>query len=191
MKALFHFAADIQKIFKKNHWKYCFIGGLALQRWGEPRLTVDIDIMLLTGFGKEEQFVDELLKHFESRISDAREFALTKRVLLLRSPEMIGIDISMAGLPFEETVVDRATYFKFLPGVNLLTCSAEDLIVLKAFADRSRDWADIEGIIIRQQNKLDWPYIRDQLTPLCEIKESPEILEKLKRKIEQEKKYLS
>jgi hypothetical protein len=34
--------------------------------------------------------------------------------------------------------------------VPLHTCSAEDLIVLRAFADRSKDWVDIEGVIIRQ-----------------------------------------
>ena len=31
------------------------MGGVALQRWGEPRLTQDVDLTLLTGFGDEEQ----------------------------------------------------------------------------------------------------------------------------------------
>ena len=53
----------------------------------------------------------------------------------------------------------------FLPGVSLLTCSAEDLIVLKAFADRDQDWLDIEGILFRQKGLLDWDYILTELTP--------------------------
>lgn len=45
------------------------------------------------------------------------------------------------------------------------TRSAEDLIVLKAFADRPKDWLDIEGILIGQAAQLDWPYVRAQLAP--------------------------
>ena len=56
---------------------------------------------------------------------------------------------------------------------------ARFLIVLKSFADRPKDWVDIEGIIIRQAEHLDWPYVREQLAPLAELKESPEILRRL------------
>jgi hypothetical protein len=45
------------------------------------------------------------------------------------------------------------------PGVALVTCSAEDLIVFKAFAGRERDWLDIEGIALRQRGRLDEPLI--------------------------------
>jgi hypothetical protein len=33
--------------------------------------------------------------------------------------------------------------------------TAEDLIALKAFADRPKDWLDIDGILIRQYATLD------------------------------------
>ena len=59
MRDLFHLAADLQVFFIRHHWEFCFIGGIALQRWGEPRLTRDVDVSLLTGFGKEEPFVDK------------------------------------------------------------------------------------------------------------------------------------
>ena len=51
----------------------------------------------------------------------------------------------------------------------------------KAFADRPKDWMDIEGVIIRQGNALDWPYVREQLAPLPELKEAPQLLESLER----------
>jgi hypothetical protein len=56
-----------------------------------------------------------------------------------------------------------------------------DLIVLKAFADRPKDWMDIEGVIIRQGATLDWPYVRTQLAPLAELKEAPGLLETLEQ----------
>lgn len=179
MKALFHLAGELEDVFRKHHWKFCFIGAIALQRWGEPRLTIDVDVTLLTGFGTEEPFVDELLKLYEGRMSDARNFALTKRVLLLRSSRGIGIDIALGALPFEEEVVKRSSHFQFLPDVSLRTCSAEDLIVMKTFAERDRDWLDVHGIIIRQGTKLDWRYIKEELAPLCELKERPQILRRL------------
>ena len=61
----------------------------------------------------------------------------------------------------------------------MLTCSAEDLVVLKAFAARGRDWIDVEGIIVRQAGALDWPYIEEHLGPLAALKEAPEILTEL------------
>lgn len=98
--------------------------------------------------------------HYEGRLTDTKTFALTKRVLLLHSQGKIDIDIALGGFPFEKDVITRSTLYEFIPTVALLTCSAEDLIVLKSFADRGRDWVDVEGIIIRQGTKLDFDYIK-------------------------------
>jgi hypothetical protein len=181
MIELFRLAAELQDICRGRHWQFCFIGGIAVQRWGEPRVTQDVDMTILTGFGDESSYVDCLLQRFAARIPDAADFALQHRVLLLQSESGIGIDIALGGLPFEQLVVQRASPFEFLPDVTLMTCSAEDLIVLKAFADRSRDWVDVEGVITRQKSALDWAYIEGQLSPLVQAKESPEILERLRQ----------
>lgn len=82
-------------------------------------------------------------------------------------------------------MVDRATSFSYAPECSLITCSAEDLVVLKAFADRGKDWMDIEGILVRQDCGLDLEYIIDRLTPLCELKDAPEIVEKLHQFVEE------
>jgi hypothetical protein len=175
-------ATEVQVLCESQGWRFCFIGGLALQRWGEPRETIDVDLTLWTGFGGEEPFVRKLLEHFDARIADAAEFALTRRVLLARARSGVGLDIALGGLPFEESVVARSSLFAFPPHTLLRTSSAEDLIVMKAFAARTKDWLDVEGIIIRQTGKLDWAYIRGQLQPLAELKESPEIMDDLQRR---------
>ena len=122
---------------------------------------------------------------FRSRISNAKDFALTNRVLLLLASNGVAVDISLAGLAFEQEMIERATSFSYSPDCSLITCSAEDLIILKAFADRTKDWTDIEGILIRQDPGLDFNYIIEQLTPLCELKEAPEIVEKLRHLVEE------
>ena len=180
MTDLIAVAAELQKFCEKQHWNFCIIGGLALLFWGEQRLTKDVDLTLLTGFGEEEIYIDALLEKFSPRIEDAKNFALRNRVLLLQTADKIGIDISLGAFPFEETMVNRAAPQKYLPKISLRICSAEDLIVLKAFAARSKDWNDIQTVLIKQR-KLDWKYINEQLAPLVELKEEPEILAKLEK----------
>lgn len=126
-----------------------------------------------------------LLAHFDARIEHAAEFALTRRVLLLRAKSGVGLDIALGGLPFEESAISRSSIFSFPGDALLRTCSAEDLIVMKAFAARAKDWLDVEGFITRQTGKLDWRYIHAQLKPLAELKGAPELLGELeKRRVE-------
>ena len=66
------------------------------------------------------------------------------------------------------------------PGVLLRFCTPEDLIVMKTFANREQDWIDVRMTIVRQGTKgLDWRYIRQHLRPLLELKEEPELMDRL------------
>jgi len=102
--------------------------------------------------------------------ADARRFALERRVLLVESSAGVALDISLAGLPFEERVVARSSAFAFAPDVSLVTRSAEDLVILKAFAGRVQDWMDVEGIIVRQGARLDRALVLEELRPLLDLK---------------------
>ncbi|MCI0746807.1 MAG: hypothetical protein L0Y58_15500 [Verrucomicrobia subdivision 3 bacterium] len=183
MKALYEFAAEVQAFLEQQNWQFCFIGGVAVQRWSEARVTQDVDLTLLTGFGNEENYVDRLLSRFEPRIADARNFALQRRVLLLCSRDKnIGLDVALGAFPFEKSAVERAVNFQFLPNVRLRICTAEDLIVFKVFAGRAVDWRDVEMTIARQgEARLDWNYIRAQLQPLLELKGQLEVLDDLQK----------
>ena len=182
MTDLFEVAQQVQTFAQKNEWSFCFIGGIAVQHWGEPRVTLDVDLTLLTGFGEEESYIDTLLEEFPGRISNTKEFALLNRVLLLKSSGNVGIDIALGALPFEEEATLRAKEIEITSDISLQLCTAEDLLVMKAFANRPRDWVDIESVIKRQEsNQLDWEYIVSRLTPLADAKESPEILTRLKQ----------
>lgn len=184
MNALFQAAKDIADFMDARGWRYCVIGGLAVMRWGEPRTTQDVDLTLLTGFGEEERYIDALLAGFGSRGADPRGRALINRVLLLSAANGVGVDVALAGFPFEEEIMGRASVFEYDAGCQLKTCSAEDLVVAKAFADRPKDWLDVEGILIRQGNKLDVKLVLRLLTPLCELKEAPEIVARFRKLVE-------
>lgn len=181
MKKLVSTAKLFQSYCESNALPFCFIGGLALQAHGEPRVTLDVDATVYTGFERDDETISLLLRGFEPRRPDAAQFAQLNRVLLLKSSDEVGIDVALAGLAYEKDVIDRAKPVEYLPGVALRICMAEDLIVLKAFANRRRDWADIEGVIRRQKSNLDWIYIESALEPLAVATDRPELVDMLRQ----------
>jgi hypothetical protein len=176
-------AGEVQTFCQKQGWSFCFIGGIAVQRWGEPRLTQDVDLTLLTGFGAEEKFIDIFLHEFQARRTDAREFALNHRVLLLQTRNGVGVDAALGALPFEERSIQRSSTWAWADGQSLITCSAEDLVVHKSFAGRDLDWGDVERVLTRQHGKLDFKQIQTELKPLLELKGELEAVDKLERMI--------
>jgi hypothetical protein len=185
-------AADqVQRLCQQHGWRFCFIGGVAVQRWGEPRLTQDVDLTLLTGFGAEDGFVDALLEELRPRRMDARPFALRHRVLLAQTADGVSVDIALGALPFEERAVARASEWRIGPSLVLTTCSAEDLVAHKAFAGRDLDWADVERVLTRQHGKLNLPQIRAELKPLLELKNAPDSLDKLEQMLATVERRLS
>lgn len=166
--------------------KSCVIGGVALQRWGEPRFTADADLSVLVEPGEETRVANALLARLEARIDGAAEFATRSRVVLARSEQGVGLDIVLAGLPFEARVVERSTPWELGQGEHLRTCSAEDLVVMKVFAGRDKDWADVTSVLERRGGELDLALIRRELQPLLAAKEAPELGDELERRIERQ-----
>jgi hypothetical protein len=181
---IFAAALEVQAFCEGRGFRFCFIGGLALQRWGEPRLTQDVDVTVISGFGREPEYTDQFLSIFAPRIPDAREFALRHRVLLLLARNAIPLDVALGAMPFEERAVNRASPFPVAEGISLLTCSAEDLIVFKTFAGRAQDWIDVEGITLRQHRRLDEGRIWEELIPLLKLKEDEQSEPRLRRLLE-------
>lgn len=173
-------ALEVQRTLSSSGERFCLIGGLALQRWGKQRLTKDVDVTVLCSFGDENAALDRLARLFAWRMTDGREFALRNRVLLMRSSGGVPLDIALGGLPYEERCVTRSSLWKFGAGKVLRVCSAEDLIVLKAFAGRPQDWIDVESVVIRRHRALDWTLVFGELSPLVALKESSEALDRLR-----------
>jgi len=173
-------AAEVCAFMAERQWKFCIIGGLAVQQWGEPRTTLDADFTLLTGWGDEERYVKEVLGHFESRIPGNFDYFVAQRILLIRSSNGIDIDIALGALPFEEAMIERAVTREFSHDVSLPCCTAEDLVVMKAFAGRARDWMDVEGVVKRQA-QLDIDYVLGHISDFNELSNEPDLFGRVKR----------
>jgi hypothetical protein len=159
---------------------FCFIGGLSVQRWSEPRYTRDVDATVFVGFGHEREMAQDILDTFHARIDDPLEFALLNRVLLIEDNRGCPIDLSLGAMPFELEMIERST-LELIDAEQdeLRICSPSDLVILKTFAGRPQDWLDVRGTIVRSASLLDWELIEEELRVLLELKEEIDSLERL------------
>ena len=112
MNELCRVALAVQTECERHGWRFCFIGGLAVQHWGEPRFTRDVDVTLLTVFGNEEAYIDPFLTAFAPRIDRCREFALQNRVLL---PRLITALLCETSNQWETGKIDLNMEYQHLP----------------------------------------------------------------------------
>ena len=160
------------------------IGGVAVSLLGKPRLTADIDAVVLASEGDLEGLLNQACRQgLEPRIPDAVGFARDRRVLLLRHPGSgIGVDVSLGLLPFEQEAVGRGR--RVTAGtLEFMIPTPEDLIVMKAVAHRAKDLEDIRGILA-QHRDLDVAHITNWVRQFAEVLEAPEVWGDLKTLIE-------
>lgn len=170
-------AQEVLDLLASHGHSACAIGGLAVLRWGEPRVTQDVDISVLAPWGEEAPVVDLLVEHLPVRRPDARAFALANRVLLVTSADGVPIDVGLAALPFEREALSRAREWRWTPELAFPVCTAEDLLIYKLAAGRPRDLLDVDGIVRLQWRNLDIERVRSRTRELAAMLEGPDLLE--------------
>lgn len=181
MNLQFETAWRLHQFLSEREILYVIIGGIAVQRWGQPRLTRDVDLTVLLQAGREEPVLREMLRAFPGRVDDALRFALVHRVLPVQVPGGSEADITL-GLPgYEEGVIARAVDYDLGDGRVVRLCSAEDLIIHKAVAGRPQDVMDIEGIVARQRDRLDLAHLRRWLGEFSALLDDPAVAQRFER----------
>lgn len=177
-------AANIASFLGEQDIPYAVIGGLAVQYWGEPRTTADVDIVVIVSPERLGDFLNAAVRKFKPRLSDAVAFALENRTLLLSNAEGTPIDVSL-GIPgYEEEVLRRAVMVTLPDSQSVRMVSPEDLIIHKSVAGRPRDQEDIERVLVRQKCSLDFDYIRGWLNDLRELVDDHDIVYVFERALE-------
>lgn len=164
------------------------IGGVAASILGRPRMTRDIDALVLL----EEKYWDRFLLDgakfgFIPRLTDCLNFAKKSRVLLIRHKRSgIDVDITFGALAFEKEAISRAVWFD-IKKIRLPLPTPEDLIIMKAIAHRSTDLADIESILDLNP-KLNLRRVRRWVKEFSGAIEMPEILNDLENILARKRK---
>lgn len=167
--------------FQIAHVSGMVIGGVASSFLGRPRVTRDIDAVVLL----DNKLWKDFLKSgeqfgFYPRIEDSLSFAQKNRVLLVKhNPSGIDADISFGALPFEEEAVSRAIKINIMD-IDIPLPTPEDLIIMKAVAHRPVDMADIQAIL-DSGTDVDLRRIRYWVKEFATVLEIPEILNDLEK----------
>jgi hypothetical protein len=139
------------------------IGGLAVTVWGEPRLTRDVDVKVSLQRDQGASLVS-LLRSDYHFLSDRPIQTLQQLGMLFVKDETgLRLDLLLADTPFDVQAIERAQPVEIQSGQTLTVCTPEDLIIYKMISTRPRDQEDVQGIVRRQQQKLDDTYILDWL----------------------------
>lgn len=157
------------------------IGGVAASILGRPRVTRDVDALVLLDEKDWGEFLSAGTEFgFVARVTDPLDFARKAKVLLVRhKPSGIDVDVTFGALPFEKEAITNGVWVD-IRGVRLPLPTAEDLIIMKAVAHRPRDLADIESIMDAHQ-KLNLRKIRRWVREFSTVVEMPEIFNDLEK----------
>lgn len=172
---------DVQEFLKKQGVPYMIIGGIGNLVWGEPRLTVDIDITIHISPVKERDFIADTGARFKVLVDNPDDFVKKTKVLPVEITEGIKGDIIFAGLDYEKMAIERAVEVEISKNNRVRVCTAEDLIIHKAISEREKDWQDIEGILLRRSGLLDKKYIINWLSQFASALDKPGIQKRFEK----------
>jgi len=168
------------RTLEKHRYRYAVVGGIALSQWGVARYTYAVDLKVLV----------PNLDFDSARTMLRATFPFRARSQVPENPFIVAVDIDgvtvdflLTVLGYEEQIIERAIQ-RDLGGWLVWICSAEDLIIQKAVAGRSKDWPDVEALLIEQYGKLDQVYIEDWLKQFADALENPELLDEYHKIVE-------
>jgi predicted nucleotidyltransferase len=171
----------LQHLLERFENKGVIIGGVAASLLGQPRLTVDIDAVIVLSIDDLPKLIEAATKEgMIARIADAEAFARKNRILLLQHESSgINIDISLGILPFEFEMVERGQGFQ-LGDLHVRLPTPEDLIIMKAIAHRSKDLEDIKAVAASHPN-LDKGRIRYWVDQFAAALEMPDLWNEIEK----------
>lgn len=140
---------ELLSAFNAHNVKYLIVGGYAVSFHAQPRVTKDIDILILP-VAENAKAVHEALASFGaplagisvSDFSDRKKFFRVGRepVAVDILPEIEGVDFDRAWTGRVEAVIDDRR------GLKAFFISKDDLIASKLASGRPQDIADVAAI---------------------------------------------
>ncbi|HLQ37459.1 MAG TPA: hypothetical protein VK348_06645 [Planctomycetota bacterium] len=145
-------------------------GAIAYNYYGPPRLTQDVDVLVVVPDLKAPALVDALAgAGFRHGDLDSRPVELVPVLADLRSRAHLAVfqyhgvrvEVFVPWHPFHQRVLRRSPE-RALNGRTIRIHSAEDLIVFKKIFDRPKDLQDIRAMLLANKGLLDLEQIRGE-----------------------------
>ncbi len=147
-------------VLRRSRIPYMFVGGLAVNYWGIPRTTFDVDISIGMSAKDVVRLVRPLRRlKFDVHEEDIKLITRIGNTFMTRSPlTEHRVDFWIPRTEFEQHSLGRRRQGSVYGRLSWLI-SPEDLVLMKLLAGRGKDRGDTAGIIARQGNRLDWRYV--------------------------------
>ncbi len=145
--------------FEKQNIPYALIGAMALNMYGRPRTTLDIDFLVLI----DEKELDNIKDQAISEIILLDEEWIKNNPMLAKSHvrfniEEVAIDFMLPRDDHDKQVLKRRQKKKIHNQI-LWIITPEDLILQKLKVGRPRDFEDALTVLERLSGKLDVQYL--------------------------------
>ncbi len=141
---------------------YVLVGGIAVIAYGNPRTTVDVDIIVRLNKDKIEEFTEFLQtegffadpRDLQKALQEKSHFTAELKNTLFR------VDIKGIYNECDRRTMNNKKKIEF-EGITMFVASPEDTIAHKLLYGSEQDLSDAEGIYVRQLKTLDHAYLMD------------------------------
>ena len=137
---------DLSDALDRGGIQWAVAGAVAANSYrDETRTTSDLDILLALAGVDIAEVQDALRQRGWLTIAVAEGF-----LLRVQHPEAGRVDLMVSGTDYETGVIARAHQVSHGENLSFKTLAVEDVVILKLIANRWRDHADIESILVAQ-----------------------------------------
>jgi hypothetical protein len=148
--------AEVGRILHAANLPAVLIGGQAVNCWVEPRITMDVDVTVLSD-GAAIRHARSLFESAGFAIQLNQDGGGASGPDFFRfehSDTQVQLDLQVAKTEYETQVVMRAVH---APDLAIPVATPEDLLVLKLIASRHKDFKDL--VDLGSLPQIDWPYV--------------------------------
>jgi len=172
------------KNFDENNIDYVIVGGFAAIFYGNPRTTMDLDVVMQI----KEIDIEKVVKFFKENgfFADTEDmsaaFKERSHCTVEYKGTMFRIDIKGVYDEMDRRTIKNKVKADF-HGTKMYIASPEDTIINKLIFARERDIMDAMGIYARQMGKLDEKYLEKEAKKRGVYDKLSEIKEKVSKSV--------